>query len=37
MELYRVDGTVILWIEIYLLDRKQATEFLGKKCLSLHI
>ena len=37
LKFYGVDGTVILWIENYLLGRKQATKFLGYKSIYLCI
>ena len=37
LKFYGADGTVILWIKNYLLDRKQATKFLGKKSIFLCI
>ena len=37
LKFYGADGTVILWIKNYLLDRKQATKFLGEKSIFLCI
>ena len=37
LKFYGADGTVILWIKNYLLDRKQATKLLGEKSIFLCI